>query len=106
MIEPFHLLWCQTEQHTIPSDACHILCICHRYKLPFQPYEGFLGQACAFDVVVFATFPEHHLALAERIAQQECPGQRMVGVMHNSQELHHSGVVLHSNTITLICIPW
>jgi hypothetical protein len=80
-----------------PGDRCQASLFFYRYKAPLQAFETFLGQACAFDVVVFATFPEHHLALAEQIAEQHCSKQRMVGVVHNPQELHLAGACFHSS---------
>jgi hypothetical protein len=70
---------------------CNLLC---RYTKPFQPYKDFDQQACAFDVVAIATFPEHHLDMANALAGRACPSQRFVLVVHNPHGLESSGELL------------
>lgn len=75
---------------------------CCRYTTPFQPFLSFLDRACEFQVVVFATFPEHHLDLANKLADMGCPGQRSVHVVHNPRGLESSGEQhIHSVNATL-----
>ena len=58
-----------------------------RYSKPFQAHQDFLGQACDFNLVVFATFPENHIGLAQQAAQSGCSNQRFLMVVHNPYEL-------------------
>lgn len=62
-----------------------------RYSKPFQAHQGFLGQACEFNLVVFATFPELHLDLVQQAVQKGCSGQRFLLVVHNPHELGNLG---------------
>ncbi len=58
--------------------------------MPFQEYDNFLPSACEYRAVVFATFPDQHGQIAEQLANK-CPGQKLVFVVHNSQELLRNG---------------
>lgn len=66
---------------------------CCRWSEPFQEYESFLSVACDYSAVVFATFPDQHGQMAEQLANK-CPGQKLVFVVHNSQELLRKGALL------------
>ena len=81
---------------------CNVLC---RYTKPFQPYADFEQQACAFDVVAMATFPEHHLDMANALADRACPGQRFVLVVHNPHGLESSGGLWGSLHVVSQAIP-
>lgn len=72
------------KQYTLDVPIC-------RYTRPFQHYEGFLGKACDYSVVVFATFPEYHMDMANKVADKACPGQRFVLIVHNPGALESSG---------------
>ena len=57
----------------------------------FEEYSDFINHACTYKVVVFATFPEHHLDLANMLADKACPGQQMMLIVHNPSGLESSG---------------
>ena len=51
-----------------------------------------MPTACEYRAVVFATFPDQHGQIAEQLANK-CPGQKLVFVVHNSQELLRNGAL-------------
>ncbi len=63
----------------------------HRYTGQLQAHDTFMGQACAYDLVVFVTFPEHHLGLAEQLLSKGCAGQQYALTVHNPSELSSLG---------------
>ena len=62
-----------------------------RYPTPFQGHQEFLAQACSFNLVVYITFPDLHLGLAQSVLDQHCPGQRYLLVVHNPDQLNSKG---------------
>ncbi|KAK9802018.1 hypothetical protein WJX73_002032 [Symbiochloris irregularis] len=57
--------------------------VLHWYKKPFQSHKDFLPQACSYDVVVIATFPEHHTNFLRELRDKSCEGQQLVLMVHN-----------------------
>ena len=64
-----------------------------RWSEPFQDFAAFLPAACDYSAIILATFPEQHGQVAEQLATM-CPGQKLVFVVHNSQELLRKGELL------------
>ena len=64
-----------------------------RYPSAFQSHSDFLKQACDFQVVVFATFPEFHEDIMQRLRDKACSGQRFVFTVHNAGNLMRTGIV-------------
>ena len=75
----------------VPVILSRLRCCYCRYSLAFEEYSDFIKHACMYKVVVFATFPEHHLDLSNTLADKACPGQQMMLVVHNPSGLESSG---------------
>ena len=64
----------------------------NRYPAPFRGFADFLPAACNFSTIVFATFPDHHGHVVEQLLARACPGQQLILVIHNPEELLRTGV--------------
>lgn len=73
-----------------------------RWSQPFQEFDAFLAVACEYSAIVFATFPDQHGQVAERLANK-CPGQQLAFVVHNSQELLRKGAGPAARRVRFTC---